>query len=81
MKLDKFAIGVLRKMYYYGYIGGRHTSIDNLQKSFAKHDRGDVKNSVKKLIKADLIIPKTTSYGIQCSLNHYRIDEIEKLIE
>ena len=68
MALDKFASGVLRKMYHYGYIGKSHTSIDNLQKSFAKHDRGEVKDSVKILLKAGFIIPKPTGYGQHCSL-------------
>lgn len=81
MVLDEFAIGVLRKMYFYGYIGGRHTSIDNLQKSFAKHDRGEVKGSVKELIKERFVIPKKTGYGLHCSLNPNMIKEIEELIE
>lgn len=81
MKLDFFAISTLRKMYFYGYIGGKHTSIDNLQKSFPKHERGNVKGAVKTLIKANLIIPKSTGYGQHCSLNPRMIDEIEKLIE
>ena len=81
MKLDSFAIQILRKMYFYGYIGGKHTSVDNLQKSFQKHERGDVKEAVKVLIKANLIIPKSTGYGQHCSLNPRMIDEIEKMVE
>ena len=81
MALDKYAIGVLRKMFMYGYIGARHTSVDNLQKSFAKHERGNVNKIVKKLVKAGYIVPKSTSYGLHCSLNKNRINEIEKLIE
>lgn len=80
MTLDVFAIGILRKMFYYGYIGSKHTSIDNLQKSFPKHQRGDVKKALKGLIKAGLVIPKSTGYGQHCSLNSQRINEIEKLI-
>lgn len=81
MELDAFAIGILRKMYFYGYIGGKHTSIDNLQKSFPKHERGNIKELVKDLIKTGLIIPKSTGYGQHCSLNKERIKEIEELIE
>ena len=81
MKLDSFAIQILRKMYFYGYIGGKHTSVDNLQKSFPKHERGDVKEAVKVLIKTNLIIPKSTGYGQHCSLNPRMIDEIEKMVE
>ncbi len=81
MELDSFAINILRKMYFYGYIGSKHTSIDNLQKSFPKHERGDIKMTIKVLIKANLIIPKSTGHGQHCSLNPRMIEEIEKLIE
>lgn len=81
MSIGPFAVGVLRKMYFYGYIGGRHTSVDNLQKSFPKHERGDVKDAVKTLIKANLVILKSTGYGQHCSLNPRMIDEIERLVE
>ncbi len=81
MELDRNARGVLRKMYDYGYIGGKHTAVDNLQKSFPKDERGNVKVSVKFLIRMDLIIPKPTGYGMHCSLNPRRLEDIEKLIE
>ena len=81
MEFDKYAIGVLRKMFMYGYIGAKHTSIDNLQKSFPKHERGNIKKIVKGLIKTNLIIPKSTGHGPHCSLNPNRIPEIEKIIE
>ena len=81
MQHNKYSIGVLRKMFMYGYIGGRHTAVDSLQKNFPKHERGDINKIVKKLIKAGYIIPKSTSYGLHCSLNKNRIPEIEKLIE
>ena len=80
MKHDKISIGILRKMYNYNFIGKKHTSIDDLPKSFPKHERGDVKKTVKKLIKDGLVLPKPTGYGQHCSLNHNRIDEIEELI-
>lgn len=81
MKLDAFAINVLRKLYFYGYIGGRHTSVDNLQTSFPKHQRGYVKESVKRLVKTNLIILKSIGYGQHCSINPGMIDEIERMIE
>ena len=80
MKHDRISRGVLRKMFNYGYIGEKHTAIDDLPRSFPKDQRGDVKKTVKKLIKEGLVIPKKTGYGEHCSLNHLRIDEIMKLI-
>ena len=67
-------------MNYDGYIGGRHTSIDNVIKGFRKSDKGDAKDALNDLIRWNLIIPKNASYGKQVSLNHDRIQEIEKII-
>lgn len=67
---------VLRKMYTHGYIGKRHTSLDNLQKGFPKHERGSVGKAVAKLVKKNYIVMKSTGYGQHCSLNTKRIMEI-----
>jgi len=72
---------ILEKMYRNGYIGARHTAEDSLPKGFPSHRRGEVKDAVKELIKEGLLIPKPTSYGLQVSLNKYRIAEIERIIK
>jgi len=72
---------ILTKLLRHGYIGARHTSIDNIPKGFPKHRYGDVKKATKKLIKDGLILAKPTSYGIQVSLNPRRIQEIESMIQ
>lgn len=81
MQLDSHAICVLRKMYHYGYVGGRHTSIEAIKKSFASHEKGMIDKAIKKLIKAGLIMFHPTSYGHQYSLNPSRIKEIENIIQ
>lgn len=78
--IEKIAKTILAKLYRHGYIGRRHTSIDNLPKGFPKHLRGDVKKVAKKLNKQGLILFKPTSYGIQVSLNPRRMAEIEGMI-
>lgn len=78
--MDAITTNILRKMYLYGYIGGKHTSVDNIQKSFPKHERGNVKKGIKSLVRANLIILKSTGYGQHCSLNPRMIDEIERQI-
>lgn len=70
MKFDSFAIQILRKMYFYGYIGGKHTSVDNLQKSFPKHERGNVKEAVKVLIKANVNYPTLKGKGFLLQRPH-----------
>ncbi|MFY3740507.1 MAG: hypothetical protein HMLIMOIP_000946 [Candidatus Nitrosomirales archaeon] len=68
-------------MYLDKIIGGKHTAIENLKKGFPSHLRGDVDDEVKELIRNGFIIPKTTSYGLQVSLNPRMIAEIERILE
>ena len=72
---------ILAKMYRHGYIGGKHTSEDNIPKGLPKHVHGEVKKALKNLIRQGYIIPKTTSYGLQVSLNSTRIAEIKQILE
>jgi len=68
-------------MYFDKIIGGKHTAIENLKKGFPSHLRGDVDYEVEELIRNGFIIPKTTSYGLQVSLNPRMIAEIERILE
>jgi hypothetical protein len=72
---------ILAKMYRHGYIGGKHTSEDNIPKSLPKHMHGDVKKTLKNLIRQGYIMPKITSYGLEVSLNSARISEIKQILE
>jgi hypothetical protein len=47
---------VLEKMLRHGYIGGKHTSEDNIPKGLPKHMHGEVKKALKKIVKAGYII-------------------------
>ena len=80
MEPDDTEIYMLRKMYLHGYVGKRHTSLDNLQKSLPKHKRGDANSAVKNLTKKNWIIVKSTGYGQHCSLNIRKIHEIRAVI-
>ena len=80
MKLTALEIAVLRKMYMHNFIGEKHTSADNIPKGFPKHQRGEIKNSLKKLTRQGYVIPKVTSYGMEVSLNPRKIIEIRQLI-
>jgi hypothetical protein len=42
---------------------------------------GDVKKALKNLIREGYVIPKTTGYGLEVSLNPRRIAEIRKLVD
>lgn len=72
---------LLKKLYLHRIIQHKHTSFDNLPKGFPPHLRGLVKEVAEKLIKEGLLLSKPTGYGLEVSLNHSRIQEIEKEIE
>ncbi len=78
--LNALQKAILRKMYFDKMIGGKHTAIENLKKGFPSHLRGDVDDEVKELIRDGFILPKTTSYGLQVSLNPVMIPEIERVL-
>ncbi len=71
----------MEKLYKLGYVGGRHTSEDNVIKGFPKHARGALKKALKVLIKEGYIVPKPTSYGLEVSLNPRAIGEIRRILE
>ncbi|HLC85438.1 MAG TPA: hypothetical protein VJH22_06615 [Candidatus Nanoarchaeia archaeon] len=68
---------IVKKLFHHGYIGGRHTDIENLKKGLPPHFKGDVKEAVTDLIKEDILMPKPTSYGLHVSLNPRKREEIE----
>ena len=72
---------ILRKLYRRRVIGGKHTAVEHLTKGLPRHAAGAAKEIIKELIKQGFIIPKSTSYGLQVSLNPEKIDEISKIIE
>ncbi|MBW2991119.1 hypothetical protein KY348_05455 [Candidatus Woesearchaeota archaeon] len=71
---------LLRKLLHRKFIGAKHTSIDNLPKSFPKHIRGEVKKAIKDLIKKGYLLIKPTSYGLEVSVNPGKLEEIKEII-
>jgi hypothetical protein len=71
---DQIKATILLKLYKRGNWGGSHTAFENLKKGFKDDELGKgglkrVEKMAKELIRAGLIIPKPTSYGLQVSLN------------
>jgi hypothetical protein len=70
---------ILFKLHWKKYWGGRHTAIESVKKGVPKHLGGRYMDMVKELRKEGLIISKTTSYGLQISLNpKFREEIIER---
>ena len=62
-------------------IGAKHTPYDTLKFGFPSHMGKEIENIAKELVKQDYIITKPTSYGLQVSLNHDKLKEIEDFIK
>lgn len=71
---DQIKAIILFKLHKRGNWGGSHTAFENLKKGFKDSELGKgslkrVDKMARELIRAGLIIPKTTHYGLQVSLN------------
>ena len=71
---------LLRKLYLKRLFHNKHTSFDNLPKGFPKHIAGAVKEVAKDLIREGILLTKQTHYGLEVSLNHKKLKEIEEII-
>jgi hypothetical protein len=69
---------ILERLYTHGYIGGKHTAIENLSKGFPKDIRGEADDAVKKLIRKGWLVRKRTGYGLQVSINARKVRALEK---
>lgn len=72
---------IVKKLFHHGYIGGRHTAIDNLKKGLPSHVKGDIKEAAKALIKEGILVPKQTAYGFHVSLNPRMKAEIDAYVK
>ena len=72
---------ILRKMLRLGYIGGRHTSIDNLPKGFPKSERGRVKMVVQIMIKEGYFVVRRKPDALHVSLNPKILSQVKYEIE
>ena len=72
---------IVKKLFHHGYIGSRHTDIENLKKGLPSHFKGDIKKAAKDLIKEEILIQKLASYGLHVSLNPRKREKIEKYLK
>jgi hypothetical protein len=81
MDLENTKGFIVKKLFHLGYIGGRHTDIENLKKGLPSHFKGDVKKAAKELLNEGILISKQTSYGHNVSLNPHMRKEIEEYLK
>ncbi len=72
---------IVKKLFHHGFIGGRHTDMENLKKGLPSHCKGDVKEAARELIREEILIPKPTSYGFHVSLNPRKRREMEEYLQ
>ena len=72
---------ILKKMLMHNICGGKHHGLDDLKHGFPSHEKGNVEKAIKKLVKINYILKHPTSYGFQYSLNHDKVDDIQKILE
>ncbi|HLC57424.1 MAG TPA: hypothetical protein VJH95_02535 [Candidatus Nanoarchaeia archaeon] len=80
MEQEQLKCFIVKKLFHHGYIGGKHTDVENLKKGLASHVKGDIKKATKELLKEEILIPKPTSYGLHVSLNPHKREEIDKYL-
>ena len=78
--MDKFEKAILHKLLRQGYVGARHTALENIPKGFPGHLHKELMKTAEKLIKEGLIMPKPTGYGMQISLNPRKLAVIEEIM-
>jgi hypothetical protein len=74
-------IRILFNLLWSGYIGGRHTSVDNVIKNFPRNERKKAKKALKICYNEGYLILKPTHYGQEISLNPRMIKEIRNIPE
>lgn len=74
---------ILRKMLYHGYVGGKHTDIENLPRGKPTSEHGDIMRAVKELIRDGWILPKRVPYGSRThvSINARALAEIRAFLD
>lgn len=76
-----FEIKILFNLLWMGYVGGRHTSTDNIIKNFPQNERKMAKKALKKCYHKGYLILKPTHYGQGVSINPRMVKIIRNMPE
>lgn len=78
---EKIMGQILEVMLWKGFVGGKHTSEDNIPKNFPKHLRKEAKHALEELIRKGFVRGKPTFYGKEVSINPAMCKEVKEFIE
>jgi len=81
--IDKFKLHILKKLFDQRCWMHKHFSINNIPQGLPSHARDSkiIKKAVDELIKAGWLLPKSTFYGLELSLNINKKKDVEEYIE
>ena len=71
---------ILRKLFTKHIIGGKHTSFENIRKSFDRNEYPLAEEVIESLVREGFLIWNPTSYGKQYSINPRAIAQVKSLI-
>lgn len=72
---------IIKRLYRRGCWHNKHTAFENAYAGVSSHLKGKAKQEVKIMIKEKIILEKFTGYGIQISLNPFKIKEIMQYLD
>ena len=59
---------ILKKLFFKHIIGGKHTSFENIRKSFDRNEYPIAEEAINELVREGFLVWHPTSYGKQCSI-------------
>ncbi len=71
---------ILRKLFTKHIIGGKHTSFENIRKSFDRNEYPLAEEAIEGLVREGFLMWHPTSYGKQYSINPRAIAVVKDLI-
>ena len=77
---DKIKATLLYHLRRKEVIGGVHVPFETLKKGFPSHLGKDINKIAKDLVKQNILLTKSSSYGLQVYLNKEKLKEIENFI-
>lgn len=72
---------VVEKFREAGKVGGSHTAVEHVLRGFPDHEKSTAREAYEVLVREDLVLEKTTSYGKQFSLAPHRMRDLEEIAE
>jgi len=72
---------IFEKMIRHGYVGGKHTNMENIPKGKPRGEYREIMAEAKDLLKEGYFLSKPKPDGLHISLNPRRLEEIYRELE